>query len=169
MSHAKTDSEITPDSTFSVHMNFAQLAADIKLAATKPTTKNPEELKVQFNGKGHTVSYIPENLEDKYFHYTSSETGLEIIKPPFEINNGNTVACILVDNDNSGAKGKWKGIVQNNFDLQQVSKSSTQVIYKASLTEGADDIDDVIIQISFKLDGEKYYVAWDPRIRVVRG
>ncbi len=168
MSNTQSDSEITPDSTFSVHMNFAQLAADIKVAATKPTTKNPEKLKVQFNGKGQTVSYIPKNLEDSYFHYTSSETGPKPITPPFEINNGDTVACILIDNDNSGAKGKWKDIIQNSFDLQLVSKSSTQVIYKASVTEGADDTDDVDIQISFKLDGEKYYVAWDPKVIIKR-
>jgi hypothetical protein len=73
--------------------------------------------------------------------------------------------------ENSDATYKWKGIIQNRFDLQLVSgtKSKTQVTYKAVASDeeiAEQDEDDVIINIRFTLDNVKYYVSWDPAVRI---
>ena len=61
-----------------------------------------------------------------------------------------------------------KDILQSRFDLHQVSKESkAEVTYEAVATEGASETDTVIINIHFKLNGDKFSVAWDPRVRVI--
>ena len=63
----------------------------------------------------------------------------------------------------------WKNILQNRFDLHQVStESKAQVTYKAVITEGATETDTVIINIHFKLNSDKFSIAWDPRVRVIK-
>jgi hypothetical protein len=148
---------------FYVNMDFSKLANDI----------NNSTLQHSFNGKGRKVTYLEDNQEESYFYYSSDSAGKNKITPPFEINNGDTVTCSLQpwnngDVDNSKAKFKWKDILQSRFDLHQVSKESkAEVTYEAVATEGASETDTVIINIHFKLNGDKFSVAWDPRVRVI--
>jgi hypothetical protein len=161
------------NTSFYVNMKFAELAAAINKAAAEAPNKDPKALTVQFNSKGQTITYIPENLEATYFHYSSDIEGTNVLTPPFEITRGNTVTCMLQADptENSDASYKWKGIIQNRFDLQLVSgtKSKTQVTYKAVASDeeiAAQDEDDVIINIRFTLDNVKYYVSWDPAVLI---
>jgi len=149
---------------FYVNMDFSKLANDI----------NNSTLQHSFNGKGRKVTYLEDNQEASYFYYSSDSAGKNKITPPFEINNGDTVTCSLQpwnngDVDNSKAKFKWKDILQSRFDLQLASKISTKtsVTYTAVATsETAEEEDTVIINIHFTLNGEKFSVAWDPRVRI---
>jgi len=149
---------------FYVNMDFSKLANDI----------NNNTLQHSFNGKGRKVTYLEDNQEASYFYYSSDSAGKNKITPPFVISNGDTVTCSLqpwnngdVDVDNSKAKFKWKDILQSRFDLQQVSKESkTEITYKAVATEGASETDTVIINIHFKLNSDKFSVAWDPQVKV---
>jgi hypothetical protein len=40
---------------------------------------------------------------------------------------------------------------------------------KAVITEGTVEMDNVIINIHFKLYGDKFSIAWDPRVKIKRG
>lgn len=148
---------------FYVNMDFSKLANDINNGA----------LAHQFNGKGRKVTYIPAEQELDYFYYSSDSAGTHKITPPFELSNGDTVTCTLqptIGADNNKAKFKWKNILQNNFDLHQVStESKAQVSYKAVITEGLVEVDNVIINIHFKLNDDKFSIAWDPRVKIKRG
>lgn len=163
------------NTSFYVNMKFAELAAAINKAAAEAPNKNPKALTVQFNSKGQTITYIPENLEATYFHYSADISGAPKLTPPFIISNGDTVTCMIQPDpsDKSGAEYKWKGIIQNRFDLQLVSrnKAKTEVVYRAVASDeeiAEQDEDDVIINIRFTLDNVKYYVSWDPRVRVIK-
>ena len=152
------------DITFYVNMDFSKLANDI----------NNGDVAHQFNGKGRKVTYLTEEQELTYFYYSSDSAGENKITPPFEINDGDTVTCSLQpwnngDSESNKAKFKWKNILQNRFDLHQVStESKAQVTYKAVITEGATETDTVIINIHFKLNSDKFSIAWDPRVRVIK-
>ncbi|AZQ83207.1 hypothetical protein EKO29_03520 [Colwellia sp. Arc7-635] len=147
---------------FYVNMDFSKLANDI----------NNSTLQHSFNGKGRKVTYLEDNQEASYFYYSSDSAGKNKITPPFEISNSDTVTCSLQpwnngDVDNSKAKFKWKDILQSRFDLQQVSKESkTEITYEAVASEGVTELDTVIINIHFKLNGDKFSVAWDPQIKI---
>jgi hypothetical protein len=153
------------DITFYVNMDFSKLANDI----------NNGNVAHQFNGKGRKVTYLSAEQELDYFYYSSDSAGEHKLIPPFEMNDGDTVTCSLQpwsngDNSNSNkAKFKWKNILQNRFGLHQISsESKAQVTYKAVVTEGATETDTVIINIHFKLNGDKFSIAWDPKIQIKR-
>ena len=153
------------DITFYVNMDFSKLANDI----------NNGNVAHQFNDKGRKVTYLTAEQESTYFYYSSDSAGEDKITPPFEMSDGDTVTCWLQawnngdGSDSSKAKFKWKNILQNRFDLHQVStESKAQVTYKAVITEGATETDTVIINIHFKLNSDKFSIAWDPRVRVIK-
>lgn len=164
MTTAQTANETTAENiAFYVNMDFSKLANDI----------NNGTLAHQFNGKGRKITYITAEQEIDYFYYSSDSAGEHKIDPPFEITDGDTVTCTLqpkIGADNNKAKFKWKSILQNRFDLHRVStESKAQVSYKAVITEGAIEMDNVIINIHFKLNGDKFSIAWDPRVKIKRG
>ena len=164
MNTAQTASDTAPKHiAFYVNMDFSKLANAIN-SATLPH---------KFNGKGRKVTYLEDDQEATYFHYSSDSAGKQHLTPPFEINDGDTVTCILQplnngDSDNSELKFKWKDILQSRFDLQFEEKNTTktEVTYKAVATSGATEDDTVIIIIHFKLGADKFSVAWDPRVKV---
>ena len=165
MSTEQTATEVPSENhAFFVNMDFSKLANDI----------NNGEITHQFNGKGRKVTYLTEEQELTYFYYSSDSAGADKITPPFEMNDGDTVTCSLQpwnngDSESNNAKFKWKNILQNRFDLHQVStENKAQVTYKAVITEGVTETDNVIINIHFKLNGDKFSIAWDPRVRIVK-
>jgi len=160
---ASKTTEVEPTTTkIYVNVAFNKLAADM----------NGDELAHQFNGKGRKIALIPEVLESNYLNYSSDKAGLEIIKPPFEINNGDNIDFQLQAASSEGKSGKarfkWKGIIQNRYDLQLVSGEKNT--YKAVATEDIEESenDEVIININFKLNDEKFSVAWDPKVIIKR-
>jgi hypothetical protein len=147
--------------TIYVNIEFTKLANDI----------NGGALAHQFNGKGRKVALLPEELEANYLNYSSDKAGKDILTQPFVITNGENIKFKLqaAPNDCSNASYKWKGIIQNSFDLRLVSEKSKKhsATYNAVATEGT-GTDDVIIHINFKLDGDKFSAAWDPRVKVIK-
>jgi hypothetical protein len=137
---------------FFVNMDFSKLANDI----------NNCTLQHSFNGKGRKITYLEDNQEASYFYYSADPAGKDKITPPFEINDGDTVTCSLQpwnngDSESNKAKFKWKNILQNRFDLHQLStENKAQVTYKAVITEGVTETDNVIININFKINGDKF-------------
>ncbi len=144
--------------TIYVNMEFDKLATDI----------NSGTLEHQFNGTGRKIAYLPEKLESNYLSYSSDSAGKEIIEPPFEINNGDNIEFRLQASPtgNSCATFKWKGIIQNNYDLKLVLGKTS--IYNADIQDSAttSEDDEVNIKVKFKLNGDKFYVVWDPRIKI---
>lgn len=171
MSTAPTAND-TQDLPFYVNMNFALLVEAIN--STEDTG-----LITKVNGKGHKVTYIPAPLEDTYFNYSSDAERQKIITPPFNISLNDTVTCTLQAqaDDTNLASCKWKDIIQSEFDLKLVEKSNGDgkavVTYQAIKLTTAELDDDVIINISFKYKNEagekvKYYVSWDPAVKVIK-
>lgn len=164
MNIAQTATEATETKSttisFYVNMEFSILAESI----------NNEKLIPQFDGKGRKIVYIPQDQESTYLYYSSDQAWLDKIEPPFVLDNGDTVNCKLqaAPTDKSKVKYKWKGILQNRFDLQLVSgtKSNAEATYKAVTDAPVSETDEVIIHINFKLNGDKFSAAWDPRVRV---
>jgi len=159
---ASKTTEVEPTTTtIYVNVAFNKLAADM----------NGDELAHQFNGKGRKIALIPEDLESNYLNYSSDKAGLEIIKPPFEINNGDNIKFKLQAENSGDSKDfsyKWKGILQNRYDLRLVAgKKST---YNAVATEGGveSENDEVIININFKSNNDKFSAAWDPQVKIKR-
>jgi hypothetical protein len=152
--------EVKPaTTTIYVNMEFSRLANDI----------NSGTLVHQFNGKGRKVALLPEEQESNYLYYSADKAGEEHIEPPFEINNGENIKFKLQAalNDTSNATYKWKGIIQNRNDLHLVSEGKRKATYNADISDGAaSEEDDVIININFKLDGDKFSAAWDPAIKI---
>lgn len=150
--------EVKPaTTTIYVNMEFSRLANDI----------NSGTLAHQFNGKGRKVALLPEEQESNYLYYSADKAGKDILPQPFEVNNGENIKFKLqaAPNDSSNASYKWKGIIQNSFDLQFVSEKKHSATYNAVATEGT-ETDDVIIHINFKLDGDKFSAAWDPQVKI---
>jgi len=166
MNIAQTTNESKSENiAFYVNMDFNKLAEDI----------NNNILPHSFNGKGRKVTYLEDTQESTYFYYSSDSAGDDELTPPFEINNGDTVTCKLQEkkcskNDGDKLKYKWKDILQSRFDLQVDSKNSTktEVTYKAVATDGITEEDTVVINIHFKLNGDKFSVAWDPKVKIVK-
>jgi hypothetical protein len=154
--------------TIYINMELTTLAADI----------NNGDLVHQFNGTGRKVVLLPEQKEAIYLNYSSDKAGQEIVKPPFEINNGDNIKFKLQtvsdeSSNKSDASVKWKGIIQNRYNLRLIAgKKST---YKAFLAEESsveetptDESDEVNINIHFKLNGNKFSVAWAPKVSIVK-
>jgi hypothetical protein len=169
-----TSEQTSTTVAFYVNMHFNKLAEDIISGKVFTGEYTP-----QFNGKGRILVFIPANLESTYFYYSLDKAGNDIQTPPFEINNGDKVVCTIQEDPKHSPKAgskasfKWKGIIQNRFDLQQVATANgkTQVTYKAVATGKEEtDSDDVIINIDFKLKCNKkkykFSVAWDPKVIV---
>ena len=156
-----------------INMNFTQLAADI-IDSNVFTGK----FKPQYNGKGRIIVLIPEKQEEKYITYYEDSERQKIMPQPFTINNGDKIKFILQDGstgDNGELSYKWKGIIQNRYDLHLVSSKKRSATYKAVVatdiektTVTSSEEDDVIININFKVNGEKFSAAWDPRLRIKR-
>jgi hypothetical protein len=154
---ATSDNEVKSKMTTTIYINmaFTKLATDI----------NSSALEHQFNGKGRKIALLPEALESTYLSYSSDEAGEDTILPPFEINNGDNIEFILQNDstEEDKARYKWKGIVQNRYDLRLVSgKKST---YKAVAKE-TPETDSVFININFKLNGNKFSATWDPQVKI---
>jgi len=164
---ASETTEVTANTTTKivyVNMKLTSLATDINSGA----------LVHKFNGKGRTITRIPESKEPLYVSYSSDQAGHVSMPQPFEINNGDRIKFKLQENPSEPSKAtcKWKGIIQDCNDLQLVSgKTST---YKAVVTGGtttetaepSSETDDVIINISVKLNDEKFSVSWDPQVKI---
>lgn len=163
-------------------MNIAQ--ASSKARKTTKTTKiyiniyfdkladaiNNNTLLHQFNGKGRKLALIPQEQESDYFYYSADSAGLSKIEPPFVIDNGDNIRFRIQAAPGVKCRDfQWKGIIQNNNDLSLVS--GTRSTYKAEIAEGPNrvDIDEVIINIHFKMNKVKFSANWDPRIRIGRG
>jgi len=174
MNIAQTASETTevksqgaPEGTFLtttiyVNLDFPKLANDIKDGT----------LAHQFNGKGRRIAIIPEDKEKDYLSYTAEPASSPIF-PPFEINNGDNIEFILQAGGAEKTRFKWKGIIQNNYDLQLVSTEKRSATYKAVVAKATPgtsktDEDDVIINVNFKSGGDKFTVAWDPKVKIKR-
>jgi hypothetical protein len=173
MNIAQTASETTDVASTSkatttkiyINMYFTQLTSDI----------NNGLLAHKFDGKGRKITAIPEEQESNYLYYSSDKTGETHIEPPFEINNGDNIKFKLqaAPTDSSDTSYKWKGILQNRFDLQLVSAEKRKATYKAVATESAAGLpeteeDDVIINVNFSANGEKFSAAWDPQVKIRR-
>jgi|GEM_PF-1994477 len=171
-----TNNQETGNLTFYVNMNFELLAQDIKNSpAAFVSLSNLDILVHQLNGKGRQIALIPEQLESKYFDYSSDPAGINKLTPPLNITNGNTVTCILqpYPENNSLVEYSWEGIVQTAFNLQRVSNdiANAEVVYLAVMTQETAETedDDVIITINFTIDGKDFSAAWDPRVKIKRG
>lgn len=142
-----------------INMDFAKLANDI----------NSKTLAHQFNGKGRRMALLTKAQEPSYLNYSSDSAGINIITPPFDINNGDNIKFTLqaAPKNTSNTSFKWKGIIQNRFDLHLVPK--TKSTYNANVSSGVtetSDIDKVSINVNFKFNGDKFSVAWDPAVRI---
>jgi len=162
----------TASETTEVTANTSTTTVYVNMKLTPLTTDiNSGALEHQFSGKGRKIALIPENKESLYVSYSSDQAGLNAMQQPFEMNNGDKIKFKLQENPNEPSKAtcKWKGIIQNCYDLQLVSKKTST--YKAVVTEGAaaepsSETDEVLINISVKLEGEKFTVSWDPKVRI---
>ena len=156
MNIATTETTGSTKTKIYINMDFNLLAQDI----------NSGKLTSKFTGSGQKVVLIPPDDESTYFKYTSDKKGTNVITPPFDINNGDKIKFNLQDSSNSDITFKWKGIVQDSYDLQLVDgKVST---YKATLSDDAPttEEDDVLINITIKDNGVKSFVSWDPKVRI---
>lgn len=147
---------------FYVNVHFNQLATDVDNGT----------LSHQFDGKGRKMVMLDATQEATYLSYSSDKAGKDILTPPFELYAGDSVVSTLQEapSQSSSAKYKWRGIIQDNFNLQQTDKKSdTKVTYQAALPEGTQkETDTVSIFVKFSLNGKKYAVGWDPKIRVIK-
>lgn len=131
----------------------------------------------KFNGQGKKMVYIPEAQEATFLSYSFDKAGTEPAPQPFEIDAGERIEFKLqaASDDSNTAKAKWKNIIQSRYDLRLVSgkKSTYDAVATAQAATEApandSEIDDVIIEISVKQKGEKYAIAWDPKVRIRRG
>jgi hypothetical protein len=162
-------------------MNIAQTNIDANNNATQAQTTtvyinidstklandiNDDTLTHQFDGKGNTVTALAASDEATYLYYSSDQAGQQVITPPFSINQNDYISFNLqtqADKSNA-AVYKFKGIVQNEFDLQVTSTKNT---FKGIKTTEASDADQVTIRMRFTLNNQKYNVAWDPKIKVI--
>ena len=150
-----TADETVVTTTIIINMKFSKLAADMKSGA----------LAHQFNGKGRKIALLTEKQEPDYLSYSSDG---KVIVPPFEINNHENITFILqaVDSGNNEVTSKWKGIMQDLFDLQLVP--NTKSTYNANVAADAppSETDEVTIKSHFKVNGEKFAVVWDPKVKI---
>ena len=158
---AKETATVAPvTTTIYINLAFAQLADDM----------NSGVLAHQFNGKGRKISSLTEAQELTYLFYSSDAAGEQKITPPFNINNGDNIQFTLqaAPGDGSKATFKWKGIIQSHNDLHLVSK--TKSTYNANIDGQANrsDTDEVTITTNFKVNGDKFAVIWDPKVKIGR-
>ena len=146
----------TETKTVYINIAFSQLAKDI----------NDNLVTHQFNGKGRKIAQLSQEQESQYIQYFSDKSGKDKLEQPFEITDGNNIDFVVqpATVNDSAASFKWQGIMQNQYDLQQVKgkKSTYQAV--TTLAPGTSETDSVTIQIKFKFDGGKYYVSWDPKV-----
>ncbi len=147
-------------------MNIAQTASDTTEAKATTTTVdvniaftklvdaiNSGTIPFQYNGKGRKVAAIPLGEETPYISYSPEA---------IEVDLNNNLKFVLLASDNSGVTAKWKGILQNSFDLQKVKVKNNTGKYLA-IAEGEDS---VTIAMKFSFKNVDYAVSWDPRVRV---